>query len=147
MVELFMDTLPGFQTFLECKKLVPETKLSFYLRWVSSFISFCRQQGFSSADDTRILPFLNQLAKTKEDWQVKQAREALRLYHYYLAQASQPAPSSYVDTDSDTAWQAVAQQMQEALRLRHRATSTEKTYMKWLRSFYTFVAGKNPSTM
>jgi integron integrase len=34
--------------------------------------------------------------------------------------------------------------MQEALRLRHRATSTEKTYMKWLRSFYTFVAGKNP---
>lgn len=65
MVKLFMDTLPGYQTFLESKKLVPETKLSFYLRWVTSFISFCRQEGCSSAEDTRIIPFLNQLAKTK----------------------------------------------------------------------------------
>ncbi|MHB8791345.1 MAG: integron integrase [Desulfobulbaceae bacterium] len=121
-----------------------EKKLSFYLHWVSSFISYCHKEDCSPADNSRILSFLNLLAKSKEDWQVNQAREALRLYHYYLAQKTQRESPPGADTDSDAAWRAVAQHMKEALRLRHRAVSTEKTYMKWLRSFYTFVEGKHP---
>lgn len=132
-----MDTLPGYQNFLESKRLVAEKKLSFYLHWVSTFISYCHKEDCSHADDSRILSFLNLLAKSKEDWQVNQAREALRLYHFYLAQATQGESPPGADKDTDAAWRAVAQQMKEALRLRHRAVSTEKTYMKWLRSFYS----------
>jgi hypothetical protein len=44
-------------------------------------------QECSPAEDSRITPFLTLLAKTKEDWQVNQARDALRLYHFYLAHA------------------------------------------------------------
>jgi hypothetical protein len=50
-----MDTLPGYQNFLESKRLVAEKKLSFYLHWVSTFISYCHKEGCSPADDSRIL--------------------------------------------------------------------------------------------
>jgi len=146
MVELFMDTLPGFRNFLVGKKLAADKKLAFFLQWVSSFISYCRAEKCSPADDSRIILFLNLLAKTKEDWQVNQAREALRLYHFYLSgMAQQQEHPTVADVrDADAHWRAVALQMREALRLRHRSLSTEKTYMKWLRSLYTFLQGKNP---
>lgn len=137
-----MDTLPGFQKFLESKRLVPDKKIPYYLNWVSSFISYCQTQKCSAAEDGRIVPFLNLMAKEREEWQVKQAREALRLYHYHLTRET---PETFVpgqDTDSDTAWRAIAVQMQEALRLRHRSLRTEKLYIHWLRSFYIFVKGK-----
>jgi len=34
--------------------------------------------------------------------------------------------------------------MREALRLRHRSLSTEKTYLSWLRSFKAYVEQKEP---
>jgi site-specific recombinase XerD len=45
---------------------------------------------------------------------------------------------------SDTLWRAVAQDMINVLRLKHRALSTEKAYLGWLRSFYRFVNGLSP---
>ena len=81
-----MSSLAGYQEFLKRKRLVPEKQAPFYLRWVSSYLSFCDEEDFAPADDSHILPFLQHLAKTKEDWQVNQAREALRLYLYFLSQ-------------------------------------------------------------
>jgi integron integrase len=142
-----MDTLPGYQKFLEYKNLVAGKKLSFYLHWVTSFITYCRQQECSPAEDSRIAPFLAHLAKAKEDWQVNQAREALRLYHYYLAREKQANIPAHPGTDAASAWQKVARQMEEALRLRHRSMRTEKSYMTWLRSFYSFVQAKPPAVI
>ena len=142
-----MDTLPGYQQFLENKNLVAGKKLSYYLHWVSSFITYCREKECSPAEDSRIAPFLALLAKTREDWQVNQAREALRLYHFYLAQAEKANGATSLETDAASAWQAIAQQMREALRLRHRSIRTENSYMTWLRSLYTFVQGKTPGAI
>ena len=91
--------------------------------------------------------FLALLAKTKEDWQVSQAREALRLYHFYLAQATNASDVNCSESDAASAWKGIAQQMQEALRLRHRSIRTENSYMTWLRSFYTFAQGKPPAAI
>lgn len=142
-----MDTLRGYQQFIEGKNLVAGKKLPFYIHWVSSFITYCRQLECSPAEDSRIAPFLTLLAKTKEDWQVSQAREALRLYHFYLAKATNASDVNCSETDAASAWKGVAQQMQEALRLRHRSIRTENSYMTWLRSFYTFVQGKPPAAI
>lgn len=144
-----MGSLDGFRDFLSAKRLVPEKKINYYLHWVSSFQLFCEQNNFTHADDAHILPFLNQLARGKEEWQVSQAREAIRLYQFFLAR---DVRQLHQDSGSDeeavkVAWRSVAKETQEALRLRHRSRSTEKSYLYWLRLFYTFVEGKSPSAI
>lgn len=137
-----MDFLSGFKSFLEHKRLVPEKKLAFYLYWVSSFVSYCEKQGCLASDNSNVGPFLHLLAKTKEEWQVVQARQALRLYHFYLSRAENEE-SNISPANGEQEWQIVAAKMREALRLRHRSIRTEKTYLQWLRSFYFFVGGKS----
>jgi site-specific recombinase XerD len=40
-------------------------------------------------------------------------------------------------------WKAVEEQTIEAIGLRHRSYSTEKTYIAWLRQFKVFINSKN----
>ena len=78
-----MVDLQLFENFLREKRLTQEKHLSYYLHWVSRFLTFCSDHHASPADDSQTEPFLRQLAKTKEEWQVKQAREALQLFLFY----------------------------------------------------------------
>ena len=64
--------------------------------------------------------------KSREDWQVKQAKEAIQLFIYYTRCKSQTEAKT--DPQSDTLWRAVAQDMITALRLKHRALSTTMIY-------------------
>ena len=68
--------------------------------------------------------FVKHLMKRREDWQVKQANEAIQLFIYYTRRKSQTEAKT--DLQSDTRWRAVAQEMINVLRLKHRALSTEK---------------------
>ena len=86
--------------------------------------------------------FVKHLMKSREDWQVKQAKEAIQLFIYYTRRKSQTEAKT--DLQSDTRWRAVAQEMINVLRLKHRALSTEKAYLGWLRSLYRFVNGLSP---
>ncbi len=138
-----MPDLQPFQNYLLTRRLVPEKKVSFYLHWVERFIAHGAKSGYQPSDSNRAEPFLDLLAKSKEEWQVKQAREALRLSHFFL---TKPADCSHLrHLDSDQAWRSAADEMRQALRLRHRALTTEKTYLQWLRAFYQFVNGKSPA--
>ena len=44
-------------------------------------------------------------------------------------------------------WKKIEEKMREALRLRHRSYSTEKTYVMWLRQFQGFVNGRQPQSL
>lgn len=138
-----MTDLSLFEKYLADKQLVPDKNLPFYLHWVSRFLSFCKKQGLSPNDDNQIKPFLHVLAKTKEEWQVTQAREALRIFLFYLAQANEMPAPKMKPLASDQAWRSLTEQTREALRLRHRSIRTEKAYLQWLHTFYRFMAGKN----
>jgi len=85
------------------------------------------------------------MAKRYEDWQVKQADTALRLYDYFLSKnitVTTGETSSHNET-----WGLLEEKMRNALRLRHRSLSTEKTYLIWLRSFKAFVGEKQPDQL
>jgi hypothetical protein len=85
------------------------------------------------------------MGKRHEDWQVKQADTALKLYDYFLSKAISPTtgePSSGQEN-----WRLLEESMRDALRLRHRSRSTEKTYLIWLRSFKGFVPQKQPEEL
>jgi integron integrase len=89
--------------------------------------------------------FLNHLAKIKEDWQVKQAKEAIGLYEYFKTNDIIQNPSSEILADDQ--WKTAAKRLTNCLRLKHRSLSTEKTYLGWLRLFYRYVKGTRLSEL
>ena len=143
-----MAALDTFKTYLKTKQLVADKQLPYYLHWVERFQTFCEENPTLPTGDGQIAVFLQLLAKGKEEWQVKQAREAVRLFHFFLTQEQGGEKNrGTAPPDAQKGWQMLAHQMREALRLRHRSIRTEKSYLQWLRSFYTFLNGKAPSAI
>ncbi len=89
--------------------------------------------------------FLRDFAKKHEDWQVKQADHALRLYEYFLS--LKPEVEKSPAQDRLHVWEILEAKTREALRLRHRSLSTEKTYLRWLPAFSAFVDGRTPEAL
>jgi len=85
------DNLINFQSFLVSKSSVNKKNASYYIRWVSSCYAFTNQPFSDVLTQTQKQDFLKHFAKTHEDWQVKQAETALRLYDYYLSLLQTPA--------------------------------------------------------
>jgi integron integrase len=85
------------------------------------------------------------MAKRYQDWQMKQADTALRLYDYFL---SRQARKLKKDGDENRGeWNSLEEKMVKALRLRHRSLSTEKIYLMWVRSFQSFVGKMQPDEL
>lgn len=78
-----------FVKYLTSKRLVPAGNAKFYKIWVDAFSRHLGKDitGYSPVSQEEIDAFLTALSKTKEDWQVKQAKEAIRLFLFYLSQA------------------------------------------------------------
>lgn len=104
-----MATLDKFENYLRSKQLVPDKQLPYYLHWVERFLFFCEKNATSPDNAAQLTAFLHLLAKNKEEWQVSGAEA-----------------NSAIPADAQAAWQRLAQQMREALRLRHRSIRTEK---------------------
>jgi integron integrase len=124
------------------KRIVPEKRLGYYLSWITQFYAFCDKSLCDDVSDEEIDSFLRHLMKSREDWQVSQANEAIRLYMYCNRRKCRGKANA--DIYSDAQWKGVAQDMVRMLRLRHRSLSTEKSYIGWLRSFYRFLNGQSP---
>lgn len=140
-----MVDLNAFERYLEANLVVSEKRRPFYVHWVARFLNYNGKQEAEPADDRNIEPFLQQLGKSAEEWQVKQAREALRIFFYFLSRGAENIHASIVEMEGNDAWKEVVDQMKEALRLRHRSMRTEQSYLKWLRSFYSYSEGKHPA--
>ena len=134
--------MEDFRSYLLSKRIVSENKLVYYLVWINQFYAFCDKIPGDDVSAEEVDGFVKHLMKNREDWQVKQAREAIQLFIYYTRRKSKMEAKT--DLQSDTLWQAVAQDMINVLRLKHRALSTEKAYLGWLRSLYRFVNGLSP---
>lgn len=136
----------AFKDYLIQKALVKEKYVPFYLKWVSDCYSFLNEPVSVVLNSEQTNRFQKYLAKTYEEWQVKQASNALKLYSYYLTSLQKNAPLKSPE-DDDKEWNHLEIQTREVLRLRHRSYSTEKSYIAWLRSFRGFVHDKKPSQL
>lgn len=139
------DNLSAFSEYVASKAAVNRKYAPYYVRWVSACYSFLNQPESEVLTSEQKQNFLKHFAKTREDWQVKQAEAALRLYDYYLSGLQGSAKE--VSLESKEKWGVVEANTQNAMRLRHMSFSTEKTYLMWLRSFYGFFSGKNPDDL
>lgn len=134
-----------FQKYLSDNAHISSKYIPFYLKWISECYAFNNMPVEHRITAEQKQQFLAHLSKTREDWQVKQADYALRLYNYFISRIYKgPSASS---SDFDKEWSNMEENTIKALRLRHRSLRTEKTYIGWLRQFKGFVGSKGPQNL
>ncbi len=124
-----------FQSFLKDQKQYNPNSISFMVKRVYDcyrFLTIPPEEPLTIEQKNR---YLTHLAKNHEDWQVKQADTAIRFYQFFLAKQKKSSAKS----TTPEGWQKIEEQMRQAIHLRHRSPSTEKTYCAWLRSFASFL--------
>jgi hypothetical protein len=131
--------LRSYEAFLLNKKAMKPQYVSFYMKWVSDCYGFLNEPLSTRLSQDQKKQFLSQMSKHYEEWQVKQADTALRLYDYLLSRDKETAAAAPAE------WKALEGKMREALRLRQRSLSTEKTYLTWVRSFRDWTGEKPPA--
>jgi hypothetical protein len=137
------NILPDFQKYLMENKLVPEGHVSFYALWASRFLSFSNEHQDKTIELRKGL-FLDSLTKEQklQDWQVNQADNAigLYLYHFLSGDTSLLSPKAeFISQNRFPDYQGTRQKLREAIRIKHYAYSTERTYMEWFKRFYNYV--------
>jgi integrase len=134
--------LRTYEAFLTKKGAARTQYVPYYLKWVSDCYGFLNEPLSNRLGSEQKKQFLTDMAKRHEDWQVRQADTALRLYDYFLSKAT--SPKSEEPSSHEERWKSLEEKMRDSLRLRHRSLSTEKTYLIWLRSFKGFIGEKQP---
>jgi len=134
--------LQPFQAYLTTTAHIKVNYIPYYLKWVSDCYAFldCPIGQAIGADQKQ--QFLKHISKRHEEWQVKQADYALRLYGYFLSRTREE--SSIDSSTAEEGRKRLEEDARRALRLRHRSYNTEKTYLAWLRHFCRFANGKAP---
>jgi len=134
-----------FKSYLLKKAVIKEKYVPFYLKWISECYTFLNQPDSHILSPEEKRKFLKHLSKTHEDWQIKQADNALRIYSYFLA--TQQTDAAKTSPLGKNEWPALEARMRQALRLKQRSYSTEKTYITWLRAFRQFVKERDAANL
>lgn len=91
-----------FEQYLRRKAYIQEKYVPYYLKWVTYCYLFLDQPEHISLISDQLQSYLNHIAKTREDWQVKQAETALRLYGYFLSSKGEaPAETAVTNTSPE----------------------------------------------
>jgi len=135
------QTLPDFQQYLLSRKLVPGKSVTFYAYWANRYLTFSKRLKNADASEA-LRRFLEDLQSRENiaDWQIQQAKEAIRLYtdHFHGGKkagiADDDAKTTLAPLDKDL----VMVNMQKAIRVKHYSLRTERTYMDWGRRFFDY---------
>src|SRR4030043_492476 len=134
-----------FKSYLITSKLTDEKKAGFYLSWVTRFFEFSNKNPEDSVTQQEIERFLRYLSRNREDWQVKQASDAIQLYQYYKERKKTEKIRESLELNAQ--WKLIAESMHKILRLMHRSYRTEQAYIGWIRQFYSFMKGRSPYSL
>jgi hypothetical protein len=136
------SSLQQFGEFLLKAQLVRPTAAPYFVRWVRRFLS--RPASDEPLAD-QVRGFCEELERNGavEDWQVRQADQALRIYFVNFLKRTEwhrrPA-STVVDEQGCTNGLAALEQLRTRLRTRHYSYRTECTYVDWVRRFIDYAA-------
>ena len=131
-----------FGEFLLKAQLVRPTAAPYFVRWVRRFLS--RQASDEPLAD-QVRGFCEELERDggSEDWQVRQADQALRIYFVNFLKRTdwhRRPVSTVVDEQGRTSPLAALEQLRTRLRTRHYYYRTECTYADWVRRFLDYTA-------
>jgi len=130
-----------FSKFLASGNRVPSKKIPFYQHWTQQFYAFIMKSPDVSVTPGDIEKFLIFLSKSKEKWQVDQAREAIELYLFFMNRPNK----EFRDSGTVHAqWKLTTDEMIKIIRLKHLALATERNYLGWVRSFRRYLGDLPP---
>ena len=117
----------GCREFPDRTATVPHKNRPFYLHQVDRFLNGLEKQDLSdpAITDDSVKAYLDNLSREKENWQVHQASEALRLYRHYQS-TLRPAPNTSASAAHAALWDAARKQLVEIIRLKHLSIATEQ---------------------
>jgi integron integrase len=131
------DILPEYQKELAERRVVAERHIPYYARWVRSFLDYSKGAGEDPPPfPVRLQHFLKHISLNKnvQDWQLRQAENAVKLYTTYFGGADEKSGAPV-----DWSWAALEKRARETIRLRHYAYTTERTYLDWMGRFYRYM--------
>ncbi len=128
-----------FRCFLVDRGFVQARIAPYMQRWVEMFLAFARGhrgEAFEQVLD-RFAHSLEQQARY-EPWQIAQARDAAILYYHHFRSADEAGDNGV----SCAGWDDVAPRVHEWMRIKHYAPNTEKTYVQWMRRFFSWLENR-----
>lgn len=122
--------------------MVREKAAPYFVRWVRRFL--LRPASDQPLAD-QVRGFCEELERNGgcEDWQARQAEQAVRIYFVnFLKRTDWRRPTkTVVDEEGRTTPLAALEQLRVRLRTRHYSYRTECTYVDWARRFLDYDAG------
>ncbi|MFH0813553.1 MAG: hypothetical protein V2A69_12060 [Pseudomonadota bacterium] len=82
--------LDHFQRYLQERVHIQKRYIPFYLKWIADCYNSLHQSLEKPISQDQKQEFLKHLSRKHEEWQVKQADYALRLYSFFLAREPEP---------------------------------------------------------
>lgn len=141
--------MQSFADFIVQTGHVSEKHRPYFQQWVKAYTRFA---GTEKIDGRLLADFLSSLISKYQDWQIKQARQALQLYSYYWARNGLTRASPHGPADEFTArsprtegntgnaplqlpsarvagfnWTEVHDVLVRIMRLKHLSLKTEKS--------------------
>lgn len=133
-----------FTNYLISKSIVPKNQIPYYVGWVESFFRSLGRPISEKVTTEEIDQYVKGLTKTVEDWRVRQAEEAIRIFLFFMRKKQPP----FVSTgNTGQQWRLLSEEMRKILRLKQLSIKTEKTYLSWLRQFYRYLNGASPYSL
>jgi integron integrase len=134
-------SLQQFGEFLLKAQLVKEKAAPYCVRWVRRFLS--RPASDEPLAD-QVRRFCEDLERSRcEEWQVRQAEQALRIYFVHFLKRTdwhRPPASTVIDERGHASPLAALELLRQRLRTRHYSYRTECSYADWVRRFFDYLA-------
>ena len=133
-------SLQQFGEFLLKARLVKEKAAPYCVRWVRQFLTRPASNE-SLADQVRHFCEALEREGVWQDWQVRQAEQALRIYFVNFLQGTDwhgRTPSALVDENGCTNPLAALDGLRRRIRTRHYSYRTECSYADWVRRFFAY---------
>lgn len=108
--------MQDFNNYLVSRHFTSKKESHFYRLWVKNLYEFIGKNPGSKLENEDIDKYINYITKSKQEWQVRQAQEAIRIYVYYKNQQKE-VPLS-VDSNIKAQWKIVGSEMMNMLRLK-----------------------------
>ena len=141
--------------------------LAYYVKWAKAFADFMPDKDLRERSGKDIETFLGNLAQRQNiaEWQVRQARNALKILYemflpHYAPAATPPSVSKMAGQDSgqvqgsiagsrrfrdqvlpgevERLFSAQVEALRTEVRTRHHSYRTETTYLDWVRRYIAF---------
>ena len=130
--------LTDYEEYIVENNFVEKSKSGYYANWVRKFLRLNISEQLSNTDKIQQFRDYLDVDEHLADWMREQGQKAVELYlNMYLKRGK----------DIDTAKEhpdlvELAEKMRTALRLKHYAFRTEKTYLDWLRRYLRYCRDK-----